>query len=45
MISNTAFKAVIAASLGAPAFRRVSLAGLAGFAVAIALGALIVGPA
>ena len=41
MISNTAFKAALAATIGAPAFRRVSLIGLAGFALALGAGLLL----
>jgi hypothetical protein len=42
MISNTAFKAVLAAILGSPGFRRVSLTGLAAFAAALGAGFLLI---
>jgi len=41
MISNTAFKAVLAAILGSPDFRRVSLIGLAVFGAALGAGFLL----
>ena len=41
MISNTAFKAVLAAILGSPGFRRVSLIGLAVFGAALGAGFLL----
>jgi uncharacterized membrane protein (DUF4010 family) len=41
MISNTAFKAVLAATLGSPGFRRVSLIGLAVFGAALGAGLLL----
>ncbi|KAB2949446.1 MAG: DUF4010 domain-containing protein [Thermoanaerobaculia bacterium] len=42
MISNTLFKAALALALGAPAFRRVCLTGLAVFGAALGAGLLLI---